>query len=419
MPKKHIELAHSLGINFNYVVNASCLGNIEFDREGRKKILEYFDLINNLDVDMVTVAIPYLIELIKKEYSSIKIKASEIADVHSAIRAKFYEGIGAEILTLEIMYNRSFRVLESIRRSVNAEIELVVNSACLFQCPYHDYHNNIVAHTTQEEHPLHGYYMDYCIMKCVPTKLSNPIEIIKAPWIRPEDLHKYEKIGINRFKISNRVGKRELGLKCMEAYSNRRWDGNLGELLTPLSVDIEKPDGKRLESFPKAQWNQMTKIWNVPPPSIYVDNNALEGFIDYFTENDCYGQCGVGCNYCEEIANKAIKINKEEVSKYLNMTDQLLAPLMMIRVNREEEVIEWLQKINVLFEKLIGNIPEMFRDIATITIRKKAETNAKNRGSNVVGEEDLVRALIEETPELFRSQMIEDLKKENIYIDMS
>jgi len=231
--KKHIELAHSLGIEFNYILNASCLGNLEFTADGQKKIMDYLRLIiDKLDVDVITVANPFLIELIKSEYPHVKIKASEIADIKSAQRARFYKDLGADILTIEIMYNRDFETLKAIRKAVNVELEVVVNSACILHCPFHDYHNNITSHTTQKHY--NSFYIDYCVIKCLSLKLLNPSELIKAPWIRPEDLGEYEKIGINRFKISNRVGRKDFGLKCLDAYSKRNWNGNLAELLTPL-----------------------------------------------------------------------------------------------------------------------------------------------------------------------------------------
>lgn len=37
----HIELARSLGIKFNYLINASCMGNREFSSEGYNELIEY------------------------------------------------------------------------------------------------------------------------------------------------------------------------------------------------------------------------------------------------------------------------------------------------------------------------------------------------------------------------------------------
>ena len=124
-----------------------------------------------------------------------------------------------DALTLEIVINRDFQVLRSIRRAVpeHVDLEVVLNAACLYQCPYHDYHNTIVGHSGQSDHPLHGYYVDYCMMRCIPEHLSQPAELMKARWIRPEDIAEYEEIGINRFKISNRVGPLRFGRACLEA----------------------------------------------------------------------------------------------------------------------------------------------------------------------------------------------------------
>ena len=84
--RQHVALAHQLGLKFNYVINAPCLGNMEFDRAGRRAICEYLEMVNSLNVDMVTVAIPYLIEIIKYDLPHLQVKASEIANINSAQR---------------------------------------------------------------------------------------------------------------------------------------------------------------------------------------------------------------------------------------------------------------------------------------------------------------------------------------------
>jgi len=299
--KQHVELAHELGITFNYIINAPCMGNLEFDATGRRAIREYLEMVDGLGVDMVTVAIPYLIEVIRNDFPHLQVKASEIANINSAQRAQYFvNDLGVDTLTLEIVINRDFRILRSIRRSIPPEIELevVVNPACLYQCPYHDYHNTIVGHTGQESHHLRGYYMDYCMMRCIPAHLSRPAELMKARWIRPEDMGEYEAIGINRFKISNRVGPMRLGRACLEAYANRQCD-NLAQLITPLSLNLEEPPGGQLPGFPEEAWRQMMSIWGIHAPRVHIDNTQLDNFLEYFKKDQCYGQCDAGgCTYC-------------------------------------------------------------------------------------------------------------------------
>jgi collagenase-like PrtC family protease len=419
--KEHVALAHQLGIKFNYVINVPCMGNMEFGAEGRRAIREYLEFVNSLDVDMVTVAIPYLIEVIKREMPHIKVKTSEIADINSAQRAQYYvNDLGVDALTLEIEINRDFQVLRSIRRAVPSEVELevVVNPACLFQCPYHNYHTVIVGHSGQDSHPLHGYYMDYCMMRCIPTHLGRPAELMKSRWIRPEDIADYEKIGISRFKISNRVGPKHSGLACLEAYATRKVE-NLAKLLTPLSLNIEEPPGEQLPGFPKEAWEQMTKIWGMRAPKVFIDNTKLDGFLEHFKKDLCHGQCDSGgCTYCAEWAEKVVQVNANDVADYSHLVKQLIDPLLSLGISSGTDAdlsngaspIAWPAELATVFEQLMKSVPETFQDVARKTIHYQAESLARSRGSSQVNRHDLVEAALSQTPDMFKADLVQTMK---------
>lgn len=421
--KQHVALAHELGMQFDYIMNAPCFGNIEYSSEGRKRIREYLELIDELGADTISLATPYLIEIVKSDFPRLKIKVSEIADVDSAQRALFYQELGADILTMEINVNRDFKVLKSIREAIDPKIELevVVNAACLFRCPFHDYHNVIVGHSGQEGHELHGYYVDYCMMRCIPIHNTRPKELIKARWIRPDDIHEYEEVGISRFKISNRVGPIKLGLACLKAYSSRQCD-NMADLITPLSLNLEKPKGDRLPGFSNAEWEQMMQIWTIRPPDIYIDNRELNGFLDYFKKGNCYGQCDEGgCTYCAEVAKRVVKIDASAANKYAKTVDQIIAPILTLLPSRGSQLVSetsmWGPQISQLFEKLMESVPELFRDLAAKAIREKAESLARKRGASSIAKGDLAHAALSETPESFKAQVMETLKLLGVYCE--
>jgi len=65
------------------------------------------------------------------------------------------------------------------------------------------------------------------------------VAVIKSAWIRPEDLAVYEAMGYTTFKLLERgIPSAEL-LRRVKAYSERRFDGNLAELL--LSYGFKQP----------------------------------------------------------------------------------------------------------------------------------------------------------------------------------
>ena len=79
-----------------------------------------------------------------------------------------------------------------------------------------------------------------------------------------------------------------------------------------------------------------------------------------------------------------------------------------------ESNVKWNDDMKALFERLMANTPETFRDIAIKTTGEKPETNAQKRGVGIVEIEDIARACLIEAPEIFRPQIINDLKREGI-----
>ena len=58
------------------------------------------------------------------------------------------------------------------------------------------------------------------------------------------------------------------------------------------------------------------------------------------------------------------------------------------------------------YQRIIQKIPLFHRDIAKTVVDKKAVSNARERGSNVVEETDIVSAFLSEVPKAFYSLMI-------------
>ncbi|GAI39936.1 unnamed protein product, partial [marine sediment metagenome] len=115
-----------------------------------------------------------------------------------------FESLGADSITLDAHINRDFKLLKAIKSAVKCELSVLMNNLCLYQCPYEYYHYNTLGHSSQSYNLLNGFPMDYCVLRCTIDRLCDTSQIIKARWIRPEDIHVYEEIGIDVFKISGR-----------------------------------------------------------------------------------------------------------------------------------------------------------------------------------------------------------------------
>jgi len=318
----YIKLAHSVGLNFDYLLNAPCMNNMEWDEDTHRELLRHLEWISSIGVDSVTVAIPYLLELIKKQFPHLNVRVSTIAKVNSVARAQLFESLGADSITLDANINRDFKLLKAIKSTVKCELNVLMNNLCLYHCPYEYYHYSTLGHASQSYNPLNGFRMDYCVLRCTIDRLCDTSQIIKARWVRPEDIHVYEEIGIDFFKISGRSMSTKWILNATAAYSSRQYQGNLYDVLNALNPTINYASLGSLGT-------QITMIG--APPKVYIDNQALDGFIDFFKKQDCPSGCA-HCDYCQKIADKVVRLDRHEVDQYIaglkNFLDDLTSSRM-------------------------------------------------------------------------------------------
>jgi collagenase-like PrtC family protease len=320
--EEYIKQVHSAGLEFDYLLNAPSMGNMEWDENTHQELLMHLDWISSIGADSVTVTIPYLVELIKRQFPHLKIRVSTIAHVNSVARAKSIESLGADSITLDINVNRDFTLLQAIRNAVSCELTVLMNNLCLFQCPYEYYHHDGLGHASQSYNPLSGYYVDYCVLRCTLDRLCDISQIIKCRWVRPEDIHLYEEIGMDVFKISGRSMPAERILHTATAYSSRHYQGNLYDILNVITPKIGFIDS----ALSGVQNNSIGAL-----PKFHIDNQGLEGFMDFFRKQNCLSGCSQ-CNYCQRIASKVVQFDRDEVNECIAMLNASLDNLSTSRM---------------------------------------------------------------------------------------
>ena len=325
--EEYIKLAHSAGFKFNYLLNAPCLNNMEWHEDTHQELLQHLEWLSDIEVDSVTVAIPYLIELIKCQFPNLKVEASTITHVNSVARAKFVESLGVDAIMLDANINRDFKLLKAIRSAVKCELGMLTNSLCLYQCPYEYYHNNTMGHASQSQNQLSGFYMDYCVLHCALESLADKSQLIKARWIRPEDIHIYQEMGIDFFKIGGRAMSTRWIVNATKAYASLSYPGNLYDILSALTSKLRSSES----NLPSTQTSAIAS-----PPKVYIDNQSLDGFIDFFKKQDCLSGCS-NCNYCQEIADKVVRVDRDEADKYMSVLKNLLGELNSSSMFRARE----------------------------------------------------------------------------------
>jgi len=304
----HVARLHENNIDFNYVLNAVNMDNREFTRAGKDTIHELLEFLTEAKTNSVTVAIPFLFEFIKKYYPHFAIHTSSFAMVNSPEKAQYWERLGTDKITLlSKEVNRDFPMLKAIRKSVRCELQVIGNNACLENCPidyYHHHLNTNASHTGRHDDEKTGK-LDYCILYCNHERFANPMGFIRSDWIRPEDVHYYEEIGIDSLKLVDRSMPTSDLARIIEAYANRRYDGNLLDI---LHVHFKR----HLEILSLTMKDEQS-----PGDLVYVNNRDLDGFLDYFVEKDRRLETKENYMYYLKTAKKVVQIDpafKREIS---------------------------------------------------------------------------------------------------------
>jgi collagenase-like PrtC family protease len=310
---EHVRALAARRIPFVYVMNGSCLGNREYSEEGRADLLQKLEWLREVGAAAVVTANPFVMELVRQNFADLELHVSVLAEVNDPRKARFFESLGASVIHVDPQANRDFPRLRAIRRAVRCRLSVVVNEGCLLSCPIRGYHANLLSHAGES---IAGrFHVDYCYYRCSLARDADPVEYVRMPWIRPQDLGRYEEIGFDYFKLA---GREKMGAgpsshtgwieRAARAYHTRHC-ADVAELLVGIQ-DVESPFGD-----------------SPPGPRVRIDSGCLEGFLRYFAEGWCDLDCE-RCGYCAEWARRAVRIEGDGAS----YRRQLEADLERIRL---------------------------------------------------------------------------------------
>src|SRR4030042_2070474 len=107
----YIEACHERDMEFSYLLNAPCLGNLQYSKKGYGQLVELLTWIDQSGADAVTVGMPSLIDLIRERFPRLKVKVSTTARVNTVRKALQYEDMGVEEIIIDEHINREFKTL--------------------------------------------------------------------------------------------------------------------------------------------------------------------------------------------------------------------------------------------------------------------------------------------------------------------
>lgn len=322
--EKHVKKVRDSGIKFNYLLNGSCLSNREQDENWQNRFKVFLIYLSDIGVNALTVSNPFILQFVKKYFkNNFTVRVSTFACVDSYIKAKYWEDMGADYICADfVKINRDFSELKyMVDHLKKAKIEILVTNSCLKNCPMIYTHTTGLSHASGSETNKNSYE-DWGLYFCQKKELEDLSEYIKSPWVRPEDIKYYEKIGIENFKITERDFPTEELVKRVKAYANGNYDGNLLDLIQGHGVvaDNNLKLKKQNVNTRSEIYNEIKRVRGLGvrrecERHIYIDNKKMGDFIKFFVSGNCTGKCDQ-CGYCKKVAKECIKTN-DEVRDYL------------------------------------------------------------------------------------------------------
>lgn len=251
-----LKFCRSKGLALDLLVNATCYGDTAFTPVQRE---EYFGHLKELSSfglmpEIVTTTSPYIATITKKFDATVDRRASVNMRLNSTLAMEYV----AETFDSFYICRDLQRDLPTVKmfaewgKKNGKKICMLANSGCLRNCPWQTFHETLLAHNFR-------HIKSESVKLGMPSSLCGSIvqsrqyeEILRASWIRPEDLYRYEPY-VSLFKLSTREADRpDLILK---AYTSRSFNGDLLLLLDPGFSFLVHPNGFDNSAFPK-EWSE-------------------------------------------------------------------------------------------------------------------------------------------------------------------
>lgn len=247
-----------LGVGLDLLLNANCYGPRAASRRLEGRVAAVLEHLSHLagGVEAVTTASPAVAHAVRTRFPQIEIRASVNMRIGTVAGMQYVADL-FDGYHVQRDHNRDLPHLRRLKRWADAagkRLYLLANSGCLWFCSGQTFHDNLVAHEmeTADTDNIAGFTPFLC-WKLLRDRANWPV-VLKATWIRPEDLHHYGGL-FDVLKLATRTHERPWIV--LGAYAERCWRGNLLDLFEPGFSPAFAPHVLDNERFP-SDWFERT-----------------------------------------------------------------------------------------------------------------------------------------------------------------
>lgn len=286
---------HHLGIPFHWTANATWSEGLERTSDGLKAIREELGELLEIGVDALILGNPYLIQRTRRWFPDTQLVASINMRSRTAEAVERLLELGADHVVMDRDVNRQASLIRTLARRFGAQFSLLVNSTCIPDCPFQDYHaleSSLLSRRPPggdepDIKPVELAEPNVCINYCLDLLLRDPAAMLRVPWIRPEDLGRYEELGVRAFKLQGRSLGVAGQLQLVQAYMEQQTPRQDLMALFPglISALAERSAELRLPDTTQTPFQRLT-----------VAGLDRAGFMPPFMEGSI--DCRLGCSAC-------------------------------------------------------------------------------------------------------------------------
>ena len=232
--RRDLERLRGAGVKLDLLLNANCYGGEAMSRRLEGRIGDILSKLASWGClpEICTTASPFVARTVKAGHPGIEVRASVNMRL-TTLQAFRYLAPLFDSYYLGRDVQRNLATVERFSswcRANGKKLCILANSGCLRNCPWQTFHDNLIAHSdaAMGVENVKGWSPHLCWT--LYKDPSNFPEILKATWIRPEDISRYEGL-VDVVKLATRQHANPD--MVISAYERGSFDGNLLDLFEP------------------------------------------------------------------------------------------------------------------------------------------------------------------------------------------
>ncbi|MGD9495582.1 MAG: hypothetical protein AB7Y46_04630 [Armatimonadota bacterium] len=223
-----------MGMRLDLLFNAACYGGraiSEWLQNQVRSVLDYLEAGVG-GADIVTTTSPFVARTVKRFFPDIEVRASVNMRI-GTVKGMQYLADVFDSYHVQREHNRDLEYLRELKgwaEGAGKRLIMLANSGCMIHCSGQSFHDNMVAHEAEIDECRN--VTDWNAHTCwrFLQDPANRVCVLQNTWVRPEDLHHYEGL-FDVVKLATRMHARPRAV--IDAYVNRRFRGNLLDLMEP------------------------------------------------------------------------------------------------------------------------------------------------------------------------------------------